>query len=368
MHIPVCNLYYLLCYAWDTLEEDGVADVGSVDAPEVRDLMARVLTSGINHLLRRGLERGYVEVREDSRCLRGRVDLQESIKRLLLHQGKAHVAYEELLPDIETNQVLKATARGLLAVGDLTKECHEGLVSIYRALRDVSDIRLTGSTFRRLRLHRNNQSYRFLLAACELIFDNLLADESGKSTVFRDFVRDPRQMRMLFQRFVTNFYARRQTRYAVGSPAFGWPGSVALHGQGPALPQLRTDIVLTCPDEQIVIDTKFTPRPFEAYLGGETLRTSHLYQMYAYLQNVAVRDARRRPVRGILLYPAAPRREALAWTLPGLTHQTATLQVAFVDLAQPWPLIEAELLGLLSPVASGHAGARPTVMGCHRAL
>lgn len=349
MHIPVRNLYYMLCYAWGSLEEGGLADVGAVDAPEGRDLMARVLTSGINRLLRRGLERGYVEVREDSRSLRGRVDLQESTKRLLLHQGKAHVVFEELLPDIETNQVLKATVCSLLAVADLSKVSHEELIAVYRALRGVSDIRLTASAFRRLRLHRNNQSYRFLLAACELIFDNLLPDDGGHGTVFRDFVRHPSQMRMLFQRFVTNFYDRRQSRYTVGSPAFPWQGAVQLHSSGPGLPQLRTDIVLTSPEEQIVIDTKFTPRPFESYWGGETVKTAHLYQMYAYLQNVAVRDAQRRPVRGILLYPAASRREALAWTLPDLTHPTATLQVAFVDLDQPWPQIDADLLGLLLP-------------------
>ena len=31
----------------------------------------------------------------------------------------------------------------------------------------------------------------------------------------------------------------------------------------------------------IVIDTKFTPRPFSTYLGKSTLRPEHLYQMFA---------------------------------------------------------------------------------------
>jgi hypothetical protein len=66
------------------------------------------------------------------------------------------------------------------------------------------------------------------------------------------------------------------------------------------------------------------------------------------LQNIALRDNQRRPVRGILLYPGE-RREPLAWTLPGMTHPAATLQSAFIDLTQSWPQIEAELLGLLLP-------------------
>jgi 5-methylcytosine-specific restriction enzyme subunit McrC len=66
--IPIKNLFYLLCYAWDVLEEGEAAEVGTVEAPDLENLMAFVLIGRLERLLRRGLERDYQEHREDSTC------------------------------------------------------------------------------------------------------------------------------------------------------------------------------------------------------------------------------------------------------------------------------------------------------------
>ena len=68
-HIPIQNIYYLFCYAWDRFEESKVVDVGGVDSPELVDLLAKVLSSGLKRLIRMGIDRGYVVVKEDSTCL-----------------------------------------------------------------------------------------------------------------------------------------------------------------------------------------------------------------------------------------------------------------------------------------------------------
>ena len=57
--IPVANIYYLLCYAWDVLDErDSLADVDAQESTELLALFARVLNNGTRRLLRRGLDRG----------------------------------------------------------------------------------------------------------------------------------------------------------------------------------------------------------------------------------------------------------------------------------------------------------------------
>ena len=55
--IPIQNIYYLLCYAWDLLEEADELAVGIEDLPRVEDLLARLLINGTRRLLRRGLIR-----------------------------------------------------------------------------------------------------------------------------------------------------------------------------------------------------------------------------------------------------------------------------------------------------------------------
>ena len=100
MKIPIRNLFYLLCYAWDVLDRADELEVGTSDTPDLENLMAEVLASGIEHLLRRGMEQGYVEIREDSKVIRGRVDFQQTVKRFLDRRREAHIVTEELSPDI----------------------------------------------------------------------------------------------------------------------------------------------------------------------------------------------------------------------------------------------------------------------------
>jgi len=57
VNIPIQNIYYLLCYAWDKLEEKEIVDVEPLDSTSLADLFARVLINGTNHLLKRGFDR-----------------------------------------------------------------------------------------------------------------------------------------------------------------------------------------------------------------------------------------------------------------------------------------------------------------------
>ena len=57
MEIPIQNIYYLLCYAWNNLEEKDLIDIKSIQSTNLADLFAKVLISGITHLLKRGIDR-----------------------------------------------------------------------------------------------------------------------------------------------------------------------------------------------------------------------------------------------------------------------------------------------------------------------
>ena len=70
--IPIQNIYYLLCYAWDKLDQGDIVDVSHLQSTELIDLFAFVLNDGLIHLSRLGLERGYVIKQEEISGLRGR--------------------------------------------------------------------------------------------------------------------------------------------------------------------------------------------------------------------------------------------------------------------------------------------------------
>ena len=57
MNIPIQNIYYLLCYAWNKMQEKDIVDVNTSDYDQLPDLLGKVLINGCNRLLKQGLER-----------------------------------------------------------------------------------------------------------------------------------------------------------------------------------------------------------------------------------------------------------------------------------------------------------------------
>jgi 5-methylcytosine-specific restriction enzyme subunit McrC len=87
--IPIQNLYYLFLYAWDRFPEGEAIEVAATHSPDLVDLFAKVLLSGVRRLLRRGLDRHYLEVEEETASPRGRFLLSETFKRSTLIRGHA---------------------------------------------------------------------------------------------------------------------------------------------------------------------------------------------------------------------------------------------------------------------------------------
>src|SRR5262245_52265728 len=100
MSIPIRNLYYLLCYAWDALEQREVVDATALAKHKMSDLFARVLTVATNDLIRRGLDRGYVAETQEIPGIRGRMDLSACVKTRAVTRARAVCTFDELVHDI----------------------------------------------------------------------------------------------------------------------------------------------------------------------------------------------------------------------------------------------------------------------------
>jgi 5-methylcytosine-specific restriction enzyme subunit McrC len=178
--IPIQNIYYLFCYAWDLFPEGKAIAVGKTESPGIWDLFASVLLRGVNRLRRRGLDRGYAEVEEEIASIRGRIIVGDTLRRKLLMFGRASCRFDELRYDILHNQILKATLGRLSEAEELDSTLRNDLRASVKLFSEVSDIVITNSVFRRVQLSRNNRSYDLLLKICELVHSALLPDATGK--------------------------------------------------------------------------------------------------------------------------------------------------------------------------------------------
>jgi 5-methylcytosine-specific restriction enzyme subunit McrC len=192
-----------------------------------------------------------------------------------------------------------------------------------------------------VRVHRNNRVYDLLMRVCQLIYGNpFLEMEPGRAT-FPDFVGSRGDMARLFEQFVYQFYLREQRHFAVRRPVIEWHAGddddLAM------LPIMRTDVVLSAANRRLVIDTKYYERTFQEYRATTKIRSPHLYQLIAYLQNIAAGDQKSAraapPIEGMLLYPVVDAQFKKVYTLLG--HRVT---VRSVDLSRPWPYIQDELL------------------------
>ncbi len=306
------------------------------------NLFARVLVNGTNHLLKRGFDRGYYLHHEWTSRLRGRISFQEALRCKAALTISLPCDYDELSYNVLHNQILKATMLRLMKAAALNSELAEGLAHLSRRLLDVQDIELTSAVFSRVQLYRNNQFYDFLLKICSLIHDNLLVSEKVGESKFMDFVQDRRQMAIVFEDFVRNFY-RTHTQFSVRREDIHWRWIPFDRLAADMLPKMQTDISLTSPDRKIIIDCKFTPEATQKHFEAEKLRSAHLYQVNAYLDNLLPSELTD-CCEMILLYPTVMEKLSLSYK----DQKGRKIRICTIDLNQSWPGIHLDLLALIA--------------------
>jgi 5-methylcytosine-specific restriction enzyme subunit McrC len=168
---------------------------------------------------------------------------------------------------------------------------------------------------------------------------------------FRDFVQDKRQMAILFEEFVRNFY-RIESRfhgYRVRREDIHWRWIAADQVAAGLLPKMQTDISLTSDTRKIIIDCKFTPEATQQHYEAETLRSAHLYQINTYMDNWP-EDQLTGACQMMLLYPTVD--SPLSATF---NHKRHKISIRTINLDQPWQGIHNDLLALI--VSSDRGGA-----------
>lgn len=342
--IPIRNLYYLLCYAWDVLEERDEALVSELEGLSHVELLAKVLEVSVQRLWKRGLDRGYRTIAEDVRAPRGRLDVPRMVARQLAPLGLAACAFDELGHDVLHNQILATTARRLARLPRLTGELHDAMIWIGRTLADVSTIPLRASTFTQVQLHGRLRRYRLPLQVCRLVHDQLIVDEATGDVRFLDYIEDKRRMPILFEKFVRNFYRRELRGWSDSRDRISWDLAPLTPGAAQYLPKMFTDISLRRPGRTVIIDTKFYAEAFASRFDADKIHAGHLYQITAYLRNLAAAAAGAdATAAGVLLYPVVHD------PLPTLQYQLDAhrLTVTGIDLTADWRDIHATLLDLL---------------------
>ena len=343
--IPVRNLWLLMLYASDlTRVKDAFNANVEDDISNVPDLVARLLTGEVERRLRRNLSRGFSH-REDSLTrVRGRINILMTESRQLLSKGEVYCRFEELTIDTARNRLVRS-ALDLLArlVQDrnLVRKCRTLSMTLFRA--GVWGKQPSRAELATDQIGRNDAGDRFMNALARLAFDIALPTEDVGATPFVAPEREEAWVRRLFEKAILGF-ARLELEPSGWTVRGGTPLEWQLKSPSPdlgsILPRMVTDIILDLPGRsgRLVIDTKFTSILGAGRFGNASLKSGHLYQMYAYLRSQEGDDPLWDSASGLLLHPSVGSRLYEHATIQGHTISFAT-----VDLTGTAQSIRSEL-------------------------
>jgi 5-methylcytosine-specific restriction enzyme subunit McrC len=338
--IPIHNVYYLLCYAWNRLEQAAIADASSLPTTKLADLFATVLCTGIDHLARRGLEKCFDAQHETLSGIRGRIDFGGSLRKNSFFQGRAVCDFDEVSLNTTANRILNTTVKQLLKFGELDRELRSRLRTVARSLRNIKEIELTSALFRKVQVSSNRAYYGFLLDVCEFVHHAWLVDEAKGDRKFRDFTRDDAAMARLFESFLFNFMTRECPQWSVVREDIKWNARSVTDPDLRYLPRMRTDISARRTGEYKIIDAKFYSKTLSSHYGVEKFYNANLYQILSYLMNAKPGDGMH--PHGVLIYPRVDRDLREDYSILG-----KTISVRTINLNSAWKLIDQQLRQIL---------------------
>ena len=129
--IPIKNIYYMLSYAFQVLNEQEYKNLATEQFENTADLMAAILAKGISIQIKRGLGKEYISQTESLSTMRGKIDIAESIKTQSLLKKQMVCDYDEFSTNGTMNRIIKSTVELLIYSGNIpTKRIRPTLNSI----------------------------------------------------------------------------------------------------------------------------------------------------------------------------------------------------------------------------------------------
>ena len=277
--IPIQNIYYMLSYAFQTLQADNYKDLATEKFHNTAELCAAILDKGIGIQLKRGLRRDYVSKSESLSTLQGKLNISESIKTQTMLKKQMICIYDEFSINTEFNQIIKSTVL-LLLKANITNSRKKSLRKLLLFFSDVNEIDLHFVNWNQ-QYNRSNQSYQMLIGICYLVYKGLLATQSDGNTKLMDFFDEQRMCR-LYEKFLLEYYRKEHPELTANASQITWQLDDT---ENQMLPKMQTDIMLSKNNNILIIDAKYYSHMTQQQYGIHTLHSNNLYQIFTYVKN-----------------------------------------------------------------------------------
>lgn len=300
--IQVKNIYWMIAYALNVIEDRGIQSINGETFENVYDLCASLMSIALAKQVKRGLNKSYINKRDDSPCVRGKILIKETLLSYN-YNNKIFCEYDEYNENSYLNKIVKTACLYLLKSNKIKdKERAIKLKKYLLFFSNVETINIKLINWNHINFNKNNASYKVLINISYLIINGLLASTNNGNIEFREFI-DPRQMSTLYEKFILGYYKYHHPSLLKGACKIDWN----VEENSELLPIMKTDIMLynKTTDKTLIIDAKYYNSIFQYnnLYNSKSFQSANLYQMYTYVKNKDIHKTGK--VHGVLLYGQA---------------------------------------------------------------
>lgn len=294
--ILIKNIYYMLTYAFQSLRQSNYDLVAVEEFENIHDMFAAILGKGVSSQLKQGLYREYLLQEEELSVLRGKLNIQGTIRNKIQHKQKLSCEYDELSENNLLNQILKTTMQVLVRQKTVKQE-HKVVLKKNLVFFDNVDVIEPGQIkWDRIRYQKNNQSYRMLMNVCYLVITGLILSTDKGEVKLATFL-DDRAMHSLYEKFILEYYRYHHPEYKANPDTIPWDID---DGMIEFLPAMVTDITLKHGGRTLIIDAKYYAHTMQSQYDIQSIHSGNLYQVFTYVKNLDKDNTGN--VAGMLLY------------------------------------------------------------------
>lgn len=332
--ILIKNIYYMLTYAFQSLRQSNYDKVAAEEFENIHDMFAAILGKGVASQLKQGLYREYILQEEELSVLRGKLNIQGTIRNKIQHKQKLSCEYDELSENNLLNQILKTTMQILVRQKTVKQEYKVVLKKNLVFFDNVDEIEPSQIKWDKIRYQKNNQSYRMLMNVCYLVISGLILSTEKGEVRLATFL-DDRSMHSLYEKFILEYYRYHHPEYKANPDTIPWDID---DGVIEFLPAMVTDITLKYGGRTLIIDAKYYAHTMQSQYDVQSIHSGNLYQVFTYVKNLDKDNTGN--VAGMLLYAKTQER-----ITPNNKYSMGgnTIWVKTLDLNLPFSQIAEQL-------------------------
>lgn len=343
--ILIKNIYYMMSYAFVDLNQGNYENLATEKFDNLQNLFSAILIKGVGRQLKQGLYREYLDQIESVTTIRGKIDVNGTIKTFVSRKRMLKCEYDELAEDNLLNQILKTTLMILLKNANVDIKYKMELKKELLFFSSVNTIDPTSINWNSIRFHKHNKTYKFLINICRLVLGGMLLTTDAGEYELSSFI-DQQQMSRLYEKFILEYYVKEYPDIKTSASQIPWCLDDDINFM---LPVMRSDVTLSRGNKILIIDAKYYTHTMQKQYDVRTIHSNNLYQIFTYVKNkYAQLKDRRYEVSGMILYAKTDEvvQPNMVYHMSGnkISVKTLDLNKNFSDIKAQLNLIAEDLL------------------------